>query len=451
MKKGFVKNIAIFALTALALAQTFSLWFSSAAGQTLLSGVLDRFVSAPSGDETSLFVRPARIIEGGGDAGNAFFIQYNGLDESKVRSGCDAFIKSALRDGEYAGSKPADYKELLGRKSVIYDYAFNMPAGLFAEAFGQKNANIVSRCASVKSVHMYPGEAGQGSEIVFFDGSTAYAYRSRTALAIDGAVMSDLGYAASALAGNSVLGGNAFIPLFPKGAYAYPSVQVTNPYAAGDRLLYEIEKNVAGLFTNPAAIYSYSGWDKVFTYSDDTTVVKYFQNDVLEYASHKPEQGGVGRSVLNYFSNAVNFIKNDRQVTNEMYLAGYAENGRQIAYWFDYAINNLPVIIPNSYRGSGESSISHAIEVVVTDGRVTSYKKLVYNFALSYRDGGTATKSFDEFIAGIAGQNANGGPSQNEALKNADVALGFEIDQRMQASLYWVLSMDGSAYSVSAR
>ena len=106
-----------------------------------------------------------------------------------------------------------------------------------------------------------------------------------------------------------------------------------------------IEEN-ANLFFENAVIKNYSKNNDNYSFSDETTVVKLYENNVFEYFNYNVKSKKENSFLENY-NTAINIIKRDRFVTNEIYLCDYKVEDGKYKFYFNYKINNLP-IIPSS-------------------------------------------------------------------------------------------------------
>ena len=160
---------------------------------------------------------------------------------------------------------------------------------------------------------------------------------------------------------------------------------MVNPYRndIGDLHLNFIRTRVGSFFDNPATVNPSIGGDAVFTYSTLNTVVRFFPWNVLEYSSFRPIGIGNASGFVENFSVALAFIQRDSYVINEIYLAGYEQQGRQHVFWFNYIVGGFPLIMPEYWHGQADP-ITAPIEVVVDYGHVVRYRRIAYQFHMDY-------------------------------------------------------------------
>ncbi|MDR3239696.1 MAG: hypothetical protein LBT44_06365 [Clostridiales bacterium] len=441
-----MKNSLIVILAVLAVYLTSQLWFENFSGRNFFYRFLNAYVTAPALSGENSFGQPYRLIIGLG--GNSFIVRYNNLSAQPVKRDCDEIISDVLKQGEFIAMREtsdsdARYDEIFNSRCYLYDYYFDMPMIHFAAAFSQKNSALVSRISTFNCVALIPVPQPDGSYpgektiVCFLDEmrGVIYEYESKKNLAPPSGEAPPLVYESSRLSGYSFMSSHAFIAKFSQGVYSYPAIQVINPYAGTELLMGAIEKNVDSFFVNPAAKVSFVGENNVYTFIDENTVVKYYKNDVLDYANYKTVS--VNATFLQNYEAAVRFIRNDPLVTNEYYLAGYeSEEEKKITFYFDYAINDLPLLLPDGYRSSAEAPIGHAIEITVDEENVARYRKLVYTYLQdSYAK--TAASDFNAALRFVAE------PDGASASPLSGVVLGYKMDRSKQAFLYWVLWLQG--------
>lgn len=167
-----------------------------------------------------------------------------------------------------------------------------------------------------------------------------------------------------------------FIPCWEGNFFKYNGVKMVNPIESESGiLLMSLEKNVNIFFENPA-LKRTSVVNKVYTYTDDNTVVKYYTNGILEYSSY-----AVSTTTENSFytalMSAIDFIKSDSAVTNDFYLSSVEERGKRIKFGFNYKINNIDIRLSEDYSES--LGMDSFIEVTVSGNDIIKYSRLIYN------------------------------------------------------------------------
>jgi hypothetical protein len=446
------KTLAIILLSASALFLTTHLWFNELSGSSLDSAMLMVLSRAhPDVDSgQNFFIKPARIVTSFGD--NRYSIMYNDIDESEQKRNCDEAILLALDSGEYLSSMPMELGQLLAAPGYAYHYSAAMPSSSFVISYPQRRNALTSRVRNFEWVVVRPTGAS-GVVVVFFDTDG----RAHEFLVDNSILQRNISDNIWNIAGD----GQKLVYSYSQGffvpqvnGFVYPTVVMENKYMdQGGLLLDYVGSKVEAFFI--AGIKWTSAPAQVLTFSDENTVVKYFRYephnglDVLEYANYRVIDQRIMTTLPADYNSAIRFISRDPTMRsndefyNEFYLVAAEETGNRRVFYFDYAINDLPISISDT----GLAGQRHPIEIEVQNGVVTRYRKLVYNFVNSGEL--TADVSYEDvyMLSGLlmAGE-------QPEDLPLADVALRYMIDLGREMELYWFIELaDGGGFSRSAR
>jgi hypothetical protein len=412
----------------------YQLWFANIPSRNFFYTYFEPKSLEDSNNERK-FARPYRILTNHGD--NEFTMIYNNFEDNAVKIACDAVLLEALKENQ-STSAELDLSGILDQPCFVYEYNFNMPGNLFNESFHRSGE--ITKITTFNYIALIPEQ--DTSTVWFLDetGGIMTGYKTKSKLpAIVPPPLDSLIYEASVL-NDMTFTKNTFVAKRSEYDHAYSSISIVNPYVETEPLMDVIEKHVATFFENPASAHSNIGNENVYTYSDEYTVVKYYQNDVLDYVNYRT--GVANTSTMRNFEIAVNFIEADTYVNNEYYLAGYEQGQNEITFYFDYVMNNLPILLPDEYKREGVTALRSAIEVTVREETVARYRKLVYNFLEDelYK---SARLDFNEALQAVGGSwfNIEGNPLLT------GVTLGYKIDRDKQAYLYWVLQTTGGSLS----
>ena len=438
-----VKSGLISLLCGLAIYLSSQLWFANTSSRNFFYTFFTRAEHQESNND-KFFVQPYRLITNYGN--NMFGIQYSGMGLNKLRESCDEAFAGMLKEGRHLEAKAINYAEVFGPPGYIYEYAFNMPSDVFALGYSKSSAPL--NLEYINSIVFLPPDAKRHVTIIWLLDEVNMLMSGFSAdnplipVSTDpGELYREIIYESSILSSYGLSDKNTFIAKQMSTGYKYLSVSITNPYAKNELLMGDIEKNVNVFFENPAAKLTYMGDKDIYTYVDANTVVKYYQNDILEYSNYRADS--VSANLLGSFGIALNFIKSDELVVNEYYLAGFEEDGKEFSFYFDYVVNNFPMILPNEYKigdkQSGSAAINHAIEVTVREGNVTNYKKIVYNF-ISDIMSKTAQLDFGQVLAEVKSGNENQG-------QISSVLLGYKLERTKKAYLYWIMRVGDRSLS----
>ena len=441
-RKFPVKNVVLFALIFLTIAQIGELWFGSAVYRSSLFSFFKSNTAAANTDVTALKT-PGRIITNIG--ADRFTIYYNDLYLRPQKSAADAAISKLLSRAEYVDTKPLDYRAVFGSKSIIYDYGCQIPLEVFAESFGGAKSAFGQRHQSFEFLVIIPGLTEfESTRFLFVDEiDGVYAeYTSNTGqnMAIEAAIASAdadesaMAYFGSKLSAYDFADKNVFIPNWNGERYKTPALEVLNPYAEnGNVLMSSVDKKIDMFFPNPASkLPSQAG--SVYTYSSEYIVVKYYPDGILEYSNYRAPSTDTDDTFITAYLTALAFAARDTNIGNEYYLADYTFENDIWQLSFDYAIADLPVF----------SADRHAIEVSVSNGTVVEYSKITDVFAADEIRSTSAIKKIQEIENQLPAVTESGqlfvdiklGYKSEEASKSATSADTYE--------LYWQIILEKS-------
>ncbi|MDR1640213.1 MAG: hypothetical protein LBT59_11000, partial [Clostridiales bacterium] len=368
MTASRAKSIAIAFLCALAVILTAQLWLGNLSVRNSLYAYFLLQRQSSDSDESWLISMPYRLLANHG--GNVFEATYSGLKDNPIMKSVLSAAGEALKTQDSAKSYSLDYNAVYNEKSYICDYSFRMSIELFAIGLNAKTGELGNRMPHFDFICVIP--RGNTAIVMFVDeiNRAVSEFTVKVELPVPSGSPS-LIYESSKLKGLEVFSSNVFIPRSKDGLYEYPALLVTNPYMGSDLLIGTIERKVDSFFVNPAAKLYFIGENNIYTFIDESTVVKYFQNDVLDYANYKSSK--INSTFMQDYAAALRFLRNDKQVANEFYLADCQESDTDVTFYFDYVVNNLPVIVPDDYKREGDATLRHAIEITVSGENVSHY------------------------------------------------------------------------------
>ncbi len=120
-----------------------------------------------------------------------------------------------------------------------------------------------------------------------------------------------------------------------------------------------------------------------FVFSDSSVVLRYNPgNRMLEYYNYENYgSDGPKTALLDGYQISCNFMTNDASLQTDVYLADIGGSGNEMVYYFDYAVNGLPVYLSESIQQ--EIGMKHAIEVTVSNNSVKKYRRYAVNYQAS--------------------------------------------------------------------
>ncbi|MCL2386007.1 MAG: hypothetical protein FWC89_00515 [Defluviitaleaceae bacterium] len=395
---GF-KSVFILALAALAVLQLSQLWLVNLTNRSFFMYLQARFPpAAPDGQ--GAWARPFRVVFGDG----YFDMRYSGIADSWEWEFGERVLVAVLQDGDFVGSGEVDMSRVLSRAVLVYEYAFPMCAEQFAQALGRRNGALLTDAGigTFSSVAIQPPCEGDNALRVFFMDDI---YMWEFVLPFNRRhVLEDFVVSippANPLRLHFVATDDGFLPVAENG-FAYFTIVAENPFrdANGMLTITSMRGQVESFFGNPATIIPGVSADGILTFSNINTMVRYLENDVLEYASFRTIGRTTQQNLMVDFSAALAFVLDDPHVTNEVFLRNYEQRGRENVFWFDYVIDNHPLILEEEWptRPHCTDPLRAPIEVVVDHGRVVRYRRIVYTFRTSSTLTWKNAVEYDEFF-----------------------------------------------------
>lgn len=451
------KNVLIVILVIMALFQTERLWFEEFSNRNFFLSVN---VGISASERRSDIVSPYRMVVNFGN--NTYRIIYNGLKNHSLKQQADTVIRQALKDGQFLETQTIDWNEILKNRSVLYEYTFSMPIEAFMTGIGQKSGAVSSKVKAFDTIVLVPNiNSSEKFKILFLDteSNASYQFVLNKGQAfesfhkeITGLNEGELYYISSRQSGFEYFPGNIFIPQWPGQSYRYPVLRSVNPY--GELLLTSVGRKVDVFFNNPAAKWE-DTVNGVYTYGDESVVVKYYPNHVLEYSNYETYDKSRPTGLLSDYEAAVSFIAGDRLITNDYYLSGYRQEEDARIFYFDYAINNMPLTL--SKETQFQIEMDHPIEITVERENVIKYRKHVYNYEMEEELWERPTKDFINSLNEIIVRNQQEDEDYKEAVTKLE--LGYLVDVKPGGALglndqlffNWCYEINGRVLNVSAQ
>ena len=391
-----IKSVFILALAALAVYQVNLLWLDRMTNRNFFLYLAARFPSAVP-DGQSAFTRPYRIVSGIGD--ELFDMRYSGIENSDEWAFGETAIKAVLNSGVFVNT--AALSQVYSRPVIIYEYAFSMETEKFSQALGLRSNDVFSDAG----IEAFTGIAVQPPiteddllRVFFINGWQIWEFSLQVGTRRHPAGDFEITMTpANPERLHFVAHGTGFVPRTSTIGFSYNVVTVVNPFRDSQGLfrISYIKTQVEPFFDNPASIIPSMGAGDVYTFSNRNTMVRYLDNAVIEYTSYRTIGRSAQENFMTDFSAALAFVNND--IDDEIYLRHHESQGRSHIFWFDYVIDNRPLILTEAWHTGVhcDDPLFAPIEVTVEYGRVVRYRRLAYTFAT----GGIAWKDSSDFIA----------------------------------------------------
>lgn len=441
--KNFGRNFIIAFLMVLAIYQTGELWFGDFSDHN--------FFSLFNNNETTYSKNVAytldRLIINLGD--NRVVCRASNVYDSAYKAQFDKAVSVALTKGTLVeNTGDVDWDNILSNRAVIYEYSCTFNGRDLPGIFDVKSDN----CAKIKSydtIIISPRADNSFMRVIFYDSvEKISSYAELKSNSIIGrcyetssefvAAEDSIYYISSVESGFDIFTDNRFLPQSRSETYTYSAIE---PHLTMNDVTM-IEKN-ANIFFDNAATKNYTKNGGNYTFSDETSVVKFYENSVLEYFNYDTKSKEDSSFSANYVA-AINLIKRDSFITNEFYLDSYSYNEGQYIFNFNYKINDLTLVPSDEIKNS--AGINSFIEVAVSNGSVDRYKKYACRYTVSER---LSLNAKVDFVAAIDKIYAELYPDGNEAKPVDNIILAYIADNR-NFGLSWIVSIEGKDYIVAA-
>lgn len=449
MKLNAVKNFIIAFFVILAVYQTGKLWFEDFSSHNFFYSF-----SADKNevfDDGALYSLDSIIVNQGSD--KALCLR-SGIYKSDYKDVFDKAVKLAAEEGRFGYGSVIDWNTVLTGRAVIYRYNYSLSGKDIANMFGFKESLVSNISGDIDTVII--AVSPSRLDVIFADNKSSFGYNYSldknqyigTVYDTAGSIPEsrDIYYTSTVRNGFNIFKNNLFVPQWQGGGFGYNTINMINPFEAdGGVLLNRLEKNIDIFFDNPAAKWT-SNMNGVYTYSDESTVLKYYTTGVLEYSNYRAGNNNSESSFYDDYTLAVSFLKKDSNIKNEFYLKRYEKNDERTVFYFDYKINNFPVVLSDDIKVS--TGLDSIIEITVDGGRVSKYKRYVCDFSVSPDYQAFAVRDFlkaiDEVFADRQSENSGVTFIDNMFLGYAAKEGGDNI------YLNWFIEADGINYIKSA-
>jgi len=435
-----LKTLLIILLAANAIYLTSRLWFDEFSGSSAKSAVLMLLSRAQSEADTgqNYFVKPARIVTS--FSGNRHYIMYNNIDTSMQKRDCDEAIALVLDAGEYISTMIVPLDELLSLPCYAFNYSVAMPSSAFVLSYPQRRNILTSRVRSFNWVIVRPYDSS-GVAVIFLDtDGRAHLYRVNNAYHSMRILRNIQESAGDRQRLVYAYERGLFIPQAE--GFSYPKLVMENQYMDDGGLYLEPVRRMVDVFFGGTGSKWESSTEQSRTYSDENTVVKYFRAppetsngvDVLEYTNYRVDSRQVLTALSADYNSAIRFITRDSTIENEFYLAEVQDAESKRVFYFNYAVNDLPLSL--SYENKLQTGLTYPIEIEVEYGAVTRYRKLVYRFESDKEQ--TVEVSYEDLLNILFPEDV-----EPEGLPIENVELKYQINVSSDMVLYWFFELDG--------
>lgn len=438
--KNFGRNFIIAFLMVLAIYQTGELWFGDFSDHNFFS-LFDR--SQNSYAKNVAYTLDRLVINLGDNkvicrGSNIYGSEYKELFDEAVSA---ALVKGTLTEN----TGDVDWDSVLDNRAIIYEYSCSFNGSDLEGIFNVKS----DMCAKIKTydtIIISPRADNSFMRVIFYDSEqkiSSYAelksssiigecYETSSQFSSD---ENEIYYISSVENGFDIFTGNKFLPQCESEIYTYSAIEPH--YIINDMTM--VERN-ANIFFDNAVARDYQKNNDNYTFRNETTVVRFYDNSVLEYFNYDTKNGDNSGFAANYVA-AINLIRQDTFVTNEFYLDSYTFNEGQYVFKFNYKINDLPLVPGDDITEA--TGMTSFIEVTASNGSVDKYRKYACRYTISDR---ITLNSRVDFIGAVDKIYAElyGGESTKPV---DDITLAYIADDK-SFGLSWIIDIDNEKYIV---
>ena len=448
MKLYKIMNFVIVALVITAIYQTGELWLEGTNGHNFFYALTNYFTSDKQGADGDVLLATRYAV---GEGEGTFSVYY---PDEVVNSAMPDMANRAL--GEILSQKEtlpqkstADWKEILANRCIVMQYDFMIASEEYLANYRELKTN--QKLEQFDYITIVPakrsGEESQAyfvnsetNECVLFrgegSGASTTLYEALTT-EDSGMLYVSTGQRTSA----SVLWRNMFLPQWARLPYQYAALEREFVFEKdGEPSRATLENTVKNFFRNFSVDWSERNEDGIYTFSDSETVVKYYPEEkVLEYYSYENYAGDARTGLLEGYQICCNFLKNDNSLQTDIYLADIERTiNNEVIYYFDYAVDDLPVNLSQSLRDRIGSS--HAIEVTLRNQAVKEYRRYAVNFRQMAEKNERINVQFIDALDD-ANKTYKAIVEEKDITDVKNISLGYHVDLTGSVRLKWFVTL----------
>ncbi len=438
--KNFGRNFVIAFLMVLAIYQTGKLWFGDFSDHNFFS-LFDR--NRNSYAENVAYTLN-RIVINLGD--NKVICKASNIYGSEYKEQFDEAVATALTKGTLTeNTGDIDWVSVLDNRAIIYEYSCSFKGSDLEGIFNVKS-DMCAKIETYDTIIISPRADNSFMRIIFYDSEEKISsYVELKSNSVIGkcyetssqfsSYENDIYYISSVENGFDIFTGNKFLPQCESEIYTYSAIEPH--YIISDMTLVEQNANV---FFDNAVTKDYQKNSDNYTFRNETTVVRFYDNSVLEYFNYDTKSGENSSFSANYVA-AINLIRQDTFVTNEFYLDSYTFDEGQYVFKFNYKINDFPLIPSDDIMEA--TGMSSFIEITTSNGSVDRYRKYACRYTIS--DKITLDSKVD--CIGVVDEIYEELYGDGNTKPVDDIVLAYIADDK-SFGLSWIINIDGEIYIV---
>lgn len=449
MKLNKLTNWVIFVLVAAAVFQTGELWLGNTESHNFFYSFLPTSHDPGITDKVYNIIEPEKTVVGYGN--KKFNMIYSDTDGLSIVNLSESVIKDVFDNGTFESVSEIKWNEYIDGKAVIMKFPFYVSSKEYLKGYGISNSDFSNNVKSINYIVVVP--SGGNSEIsscYFIDSSSSEAYKfvipgAESASALYNAIQTmqyssknTAEYISTVQSGLNIFD-SIYVPQWTNGDYTYNTVKSSNSLEKDGQTDIDAIKQCANYFLdNYISGSDISNVNGVYTLSQDDVVVKYYDTGVFEYYNY--DMGGTDseQTLAEAYTISHNFIDKDRDIVNDIYLSGAETRSDGLVFYYDYAMNNIPIKISDEL--AEEIGMTHAIEIVVNNESVKRYKRYAFDFTLDTEN--TANMNVDMIMAwddALINYTGN-----DDVTSVSDMFIGYYAGGEDELYIKWFTNVNGN-------
>ncbi len=435
------KSLTITFLILLAVYQTNKLWFEGFSSHNFFYSILNTGYERGSASATESEIEYIAINNGSGK----YLLTYDKNSMVQIRLDLKKAVGAAVNKGRLSDYDRNMLKEDLKGRCIVVHYAFDMDRDIFKSLFDAE-PNTYKKFDSC--LFTVSGADNLRAALFGSDNLEGVVYelegysdiQNITQIIDAGKIAEGSRYYISSVQNNyDVFTGNEFIPAQTGETYYY-SISEDNPVNGDGAVdVAALNSYVNNYFDNPVLKWSSMDGD-TYIFSDERRVVKYYPQGVMEYKVYYGYTDNEEEAdFAEYLSAAEDFLSNDVNLKNEVYLTDYIASENTITFYFDYKLDNFTLSLSEDMKE--RTGLKSFAEVSVENGRVTGCKRYTSDYQTTIKEPVYTDKTFLEVIDKVLYET---GSEYLNGLK-----LGY-LETGGSAGLYYIVDINRNIYTESA-
>lgn len=450
MKLNKLINWVIFVLVAAAVFQTGELWLGNTESHNFFYSLfMSSSDDAGITDKIYDIIEPEKTVVGYGN--KKFNMIYSDTDGLSIVNLSEAVIKNVFENGTFVSVSEIKWNEYIDGKAIIMKFPFYVSSKEYLKGYAVSNSDFLNNVKSINYIVVVPsGGNSETSSCYFIDSSSSEAYKfsvtgAESSSALYNAIQTmqysntnTAEYISTVQSGLNIFD-SIYVPQWTDGDYTYNTVKSSNTFVKdGQTDVDAIEQSANYFLDNYISGSDISNVNGVYTLNHDDIVVKYYDTGVFEYYNYDMGSSDTEQTLAEAYTISRNFIDEDKGIVNDIYLSGAETRSDGLVFYYDYAVNNIPIRISDEL--AEKIGMTHAIEIVVNNESVKRYKRYAYEYTLDTEK--TADMNVDMIMAwDDALINYNG----NDVVTSvSDMFIGYYAEGEDELYIKWFTYVNGS-------